>query len=650
MLISALCPLPIATASKKMGEVWKPKTSTHMVGRDVNALTQTSPVLSPNRDLVLAKGEDSRFTSEKIFSSARSIAAKGGWVKNFRLVDVEKLNEGSVASPGNLTTKSGMSVSLNGDLLLVTGKDGLLASCRVSGDTRLCWDSEGMPVFHTGAQALSASGTLRAEGADEVLIRLSGCDVEAGARTTVLNLSDAKGTFSGGDDVRYLGAYGQGSHIKGGRGRTSYAGYFNGARLDQAEGAGDFSGVFENQAIELIGAANNFSGYFRSCTVNGGKNNDAFSGLFLAGTTLNGGHGDDKFSGRFIDSVLDGGDGNDSFGRGVELSNQAVLLTDAGGSYGGLASDFVETIISGGNGDDRFNSAMWKGSLDLGGGNNQSRGVFTQAGIQAGSGNDRLTALYADFSTFESGDGDDSIELATARTCAVSTGDGDNSVILGRNTGTRESDSGQPLGGDPVMGTTTFSTPEEYSAGWAGIRFGELSGNIVHAEQGENAITMRDGSGEQRVITGWKKSDGGRNPEAQEAQAAGSAFAKAALLSDPASAARKEPSERKTGGLTDNLDKSRAEKPDATALDSLKQESFQADMRRACGRYALMLGQGPEHKGGIGARVATGTENDMDLAVKFRYRHEIDKNPEMIRKFRARYNGYSSRLAGSPYL
>lgn len=87
-----------------------------------------------------------------------------------------------------------------------TGKFDQVLSTKIREDTKVVWNENGEPQLLTGRSART-EGVLKAEGENELLFRVSDCDVQAGAGTVVYNLCSSSGTYSGGDNVTYLGAY-----------------------------------------------------------------------------------------------------------------------------------------------------------------------------------------------------------------------------------------------------------------------------------------------------------------------------------------------------------------------------------------------------------------------------------------------------------
>lgn len=620
--------------SKRFGQPWAPKTQRCMVGRDVNPLTQTSAAVNLKRDLVRADGADTIFTSNQIFSAAKTAALQGHNLKNFRHVDTSD-PEGLKAAESNALYRSDKHmVTFDKNTLTVFEKNDKgeweeTQSVFAKEDIRLSWGGNGSPTIKTGSEAVSSKGVLKAEGVNEILIRVSGRDVEASGGTVVLNLSRQKGNFSGGDGVTYLGVYDELSTIAGGTGEMRYAGYFNGTEISQAAGTGTFSGLFENITIDGGNEGNTFSGYFSQSTINGGNGKNVFSGMFVSGTNVLGGDSEDRFVGRFVETVLEGGGGNDTFGQGLNLNGSSYVLTDDDRNYTGLHSDFVDSTITSDTGNNTLNGMVTGGTVNFGAGNDTIRGAFIETEIKAGEGNDNISAMYSEQSSFLTGTGDDFVFLATSRNSSVTTGEGTNSVSMGYNPGVSTAESGTGLGGDAVLSNTSFSTPEEYRSRLVGLRFGELEANSINAAAGQNAIHVNNGSGTQSVYAGNRFEE---QPE-----------------ETPAELEKTNPgSEPKTGAGIAQESIAEAAQDTRDMMSSLPETKAQAptdkQMRFALERYALISGNGPAKPDGPAVSVNTGVGESIDLQYNYRTRREFSEPQGLMAHYTRRFNGYSSTM------
>lgn len=292
----------------------------------------------------------------------------------------------------------------------------------------------------TGRSART-EGVLKAEGENEQLFRVSDCDVRAGSGTVVYNLCSSAGTYSGGDNVTYLGVY-EGGTFTDTTGKVTFGGYFS--------------------ASAITGSADH---------------GNTMSGMFLDACTIQGGDGDDTFNGRFINSIVDGGEGDNSFGD-MGMNLMRTLTAEA---------DFINSSVSSGAGRDNLRGVVWGGSFELGDGDDSVDGVFSQATISGGSGNDTLKADYANATSFDMGRGEDVVDLTTAVNNTVTTGEGSNRVGMGRN--------------DVSGQAKTWQTAEEHALRTRPTQTGELARNTVVAHEGENAVTINNSLSAWRVAT-----------------------------------------------------------------------------------------------------------------------------------------------------
>ncbi len=624
--------------AKNIGDVWKPKTQRLRVGSDISPLTSTAVGETGNRTITVAEGDDVRLKSTGIFDWARQASKQGSQVKNFRLLDDAQFSpsaggqdktQGASATSSVLYDQGKRSVVFSGGKLFVLEKDDsgeppvILDEFTVTGDSRLSWDKDGNAVFTSGRDALTG-GKLVAGGANEILIRTSGVDVEAGAGTTVLNLSSEGGSFSGGDKVTYLGAY-QGCTFEGGAGDTTYAGYFSDSTFLAGKGKGLFSGVFEKAEIEGGDKDDQFSGYFSASTISGKGGTDIFNGMFLNGCKLSGDEDDDRFTGRFIDSALTSGAGNDVLGSLVDVAKAENFKRPDGNTYRGLAADFVDTEVDAGEGNDSFNGVAFGGSLNLGAGDDSAAGVFTSVRVDGGEGNDSVTALYSRSSAFETGAGDNSFTLATATASVVHTGEGASIVNLGHSPGVSSQSDGATLSGSALT-KTLWNTPDDPLP----KEFGELSNNRVEAELGENTIHMHNGQGINSVATGTATSQTeAADRKSQKNQAAG----KGKADSDTSDAAGQEPAGGFRMGTESSLplpllsartiDVSDVHS-DARAPETGKESAEDRHRRRALERYATLYGDALVTEGNTAAVINTGTEEEIILKGARRQIYEAE--------------------------
>lgn len=564
--------------ANSVGSLWRPDSGGIRVGRDVGALTATGFTRGAPENVVVGKGDDVELQSSDLFNKVREAARSGKSVRQFRAISNQDFNDGKVSDDAALYRNENWRADFAGGMLTIsrrnreTGAFEEFASLQVKEDTRVVWGRDGEPQILTGRAAMTG-GVLKAGGEDELLFRLSNCRVEAGQGTVVYNLSNAAGTYSGGDGVTYLGAYNGGTFTDT-RGSVTFGGYFKGASFSGLTGLSSFSGVFEEVNADLKDGKATFSGYFSASAIIGSaERGTAMSGMFLNSCTVQGGDGDDMFSGRFINSSIDGGEGNNSFGDpGMNLLRSLVA-----------EADFVNAEVTAGSGRDSLHSVVWGGVFDLGGGDDTADGVFSQTTILAGGGRDTLNVDYATGTSFDTGDGDgDVIDIATGVNNTVSTGEGDNTVILGRN----------GLGDQ----ARTWQTAVERDLRTRPTQTGEIARNTVVAASGETTIRINNGATSRQVAT----SDGRKSPGSETA----------------ASDADAPVTENRPDARTDDG-------PDGRAL------------RAAINRYRLMMDAASENAAGPAATVVygDGRREDFEGVVRRQTRYE-DPEGGMIRSVR----------------
>lgn len=464
------------------GSLWRPDSGGIRVGRDVGALTSTGFARGAPDNVIVSKGDEIELKSGELFVKVREAARNGENIKQFRSISPQDLVEGKVSS-GNTVYKNGDYCAAFADGTLTiskrnaeTGKFDQVLSTKIREDTKVVWNENGEPQLLTGRSART-EGVLKAEGENELLFRVSDCDVQAGAGTVVYNLCSSSGTYSGGDNVTYLGAY-EGGTFTETTGKVTFGGYFNGASFSKLTGISEFSGVFEAAAVDLADGKGSFSGYFSASAITGSADHgNTMDGIFLDACTIQGGDGDDTFNGRFINSTIDGGEGDNSFGD-MGMNLMRTLTAEA---------DFINSSVSSGAGRDNLRGVVWGGSFDLGDGDDSVDGVFSQTTISGGSGNDRLKADYANAASFDTGRGDDVVDLTTAVNNTVTTGEGSNRVSMGRN--------------DVSGQAKTWQTAEEHALRTRPTQTGELARNTVVAHEGENAVTINNGLSTRRLAT-----------------------------------------------------------------------------------------------------------------------------------------------------
>ncbi len=544
----------------------------------MGALTATGFARGAPDNVVVGKGDDVELNSRDLFNKVREAARSGKSVRQFRAISNQHLSDGEVADDAALYRNGDWRADFADGMLTISGRNREtgafeeVASLQVKEDTRVVWGADGAPQILTGRAAMTG-GVLKATGENELLFRQSNCRVEAGQGTVVYNLCGAAGTYSGGDGVTYLGEYNGGTFTDT-TGSVTFGGYFKDASFSGLTGPASFSGVFEGVNADLRDGKATFSGYFSASAIRGSTDRGTtMSGMFLNACTIQGGDGDDMFSGRFINSSIDGGEGNNSFGDpGMNLLRNLVA-----------EADFVNTEVTAGAGRDSLHSVVWGGVFDLGEGDDIADGVFSQTAILGGGGADTLNIDYANGASFDTGAGEgDVIDIATGVNNTVSTGEGDATITLGRN-----GVSGQ---------ARTWQTAEEHDLHTRPTQTGEIARNTVVAASGETTIVINTGATSRQIAT----SDG------RESSGADAAVGN---IDAP---------------VTENRPEARA---DASPGDRA--------LRTAISRYRLVMDAAPETTAGRAATViyGDGRREDFEGMARRQTRYE-DPEGGMIRSVR----------------
>jgi hypothetical protein len=369
-----------------------------------------------------------------------------------------------------------------------------------------------------------------------------------------------------------------------------------------------------------------FSGYFSASEIQAGNNGSTANGLFMDACIVMGGDGDDRFSGRFIGGEVDGGKGDDSFGNTQSMNPEILTYhTDKTRVYSGLAADFVNAAVNAGAGSDTFEGVMWGGALNLNEGENTVRGMFGEATVNGGKGNDDINAAYSYMSFFDTGLGDDTVTLVTADYSSVTTDEGTNLVTVGQN--------------NPAPGDHTWQTRHEYFSKRRPMETGELQHNTVNTEKGDNTVGIHNGESTVAVLNGneYEERTMGRKPD---------------------DAGTEEPSSRGIAEQPSAQNAASPIMPQAPALlgaagpqaagdaENGTQASPPADkrtLRHAIGRYLNVYGFEPlaGETPAVTVQTDTGesrTFNDVERHNTF---EDNEEKPGMVRVIR-RYDGFGS--------
>jgi hypothetical protein len=627
--------------TSSIGTVWQPKSNRIQVGRDVGALSATGFCGGPDRNRVLGQGDDVTLKSRWLFDFVKAKTESGGTVPDFRELSkvIKEFGETGFASPSMLKGVDGTVLQQKGDYVVSYNGGGLLVYKKnaeageftqvtaVSGkqDIRIAWDGNGEPQILTGGAALT-NGVLAAQGENEFLFRASKADVAAGKGTTVFNASFAEGTYSGGDNVTYLGRYAGGIFTET-TGKITFAGYFSGASFEKLTGDSIFSGVFTNASVTLEKGKSTFSGYFSASEIQAGNNGSTVNGLFMDACIVKGGDGDDSFSGRFIDGEVDGGKGDDSFGN-TQSMNPEILACQTDNEtrvYSGLAADFVNATVNAGEGSDTFEGVMWGGALNLDEGENTVRGMFGEATVNGGKDNDDIHAAYSSMSFFTTGLGDDTVTLVTADQSSVTTDEGTNLVTMGQN--------------NPTPGDHTWQTRDEYFSKSRPMETGELRHNTVNTEKGDNTVGIHNGESIVAVLNGNEYEEKTVGRKADDAGTAEGPSSRG-TAEQPSVQNAASPIMPQAPALLDTAGPQAA--GDAENGVQTSPSADERTLRYAIGRYLNVYGFEPLAGETPAVTVQTDGESRIFNGVE---RHNTfednEENPGMMRVIR-RYNGFGS--------
>lgn len=472
---------------------WQPKRQRLMVGRDIAPVHKEAPK-EKTSSVILADSVKLLEAAQSEYSRAADTTRLGFSLKGDIKVSPEKTDGDNVIRQEQLLAEGGSeSIYLvqNGGkaMLRISGAgEERLIELKPGEDLRISWNKDGSAEVFSGAAALTG-GKLAAQGDNDILLRMSAVDVQAGVGSTVLNLSSERGgNFSGGHNVRYLGGY-SGASIEGGTGLTKFEGYFGDSKITSTKGAGEFSGVFNGAAPGSFiksGTHNDiFSGHFALVTVSDEGGENTFSGTFMSGSSIQGGSGNDNYNGRFFDCKISDIGGNNSFGTYIDMKRK-------------VQADFVRTVIEAGDGNDKFIGTAEDSTINLGAGNDEVDGVLLASTLNVGDGNDKLRLLYATGSFIELGAGDDDLHLVTGSGNSVSLGAGDDKMTSGMN-----ADGVAKYG---TIGAFTKSAfLKESSLGIDhkfGHHFGDVQTTEIDASEGENHIAVHDGLNVHSVRSG----------------------------------------------------------------------------------------------------------------------------------------------------
>ncbi len=491
--------------AKQLGEVWKPKGTT-VFSLPSGGVEKKSP-----DPCIISSDAMSCAEAGRLAQSGFRLRGFGGehGVSSTLVQDAEgnaQQNSTQVIKSTDKATVS-LTIAYDGaaslDIAYADGREG--QSISLDKDTRISWDG-GEPVIMQGKEALSG-GLLAASGKDEILVRLSGADVVAGEASTVINFSDEGGSFSGGSGVTYQGRYTNCVFDYDNAGAVDFAGYFSTTTV-RATGNNQaaFSGMFENSAIESSGTGNSFSGFFIGSSVKALSGDNIFSGFFLEKSSIVAGEGKDRFTGRFENSAIDAGNGNNSFGTGIELN-----------SFNHMSSGFIGTSIIAGSGKDVFFGKSVESLINLGEGDDEVQGASWNSTVNTGNGNDSIALVYSNGDALNAGEGDDLLAVGTGLGSNLNAGSGNDRVVMGYGGGKGSDTSSYALYGvgGAVLDSTWLTGEEASIPNHRPRGFGELSGNTLDASQGDNLIAVHSGEGSHIIRTGDVRQDGeAESPEA----------------------------------------------------------------------------------------------------------------------------------------
>lgn len=494
-----------------------------MVGRDVLAMKRPLAEKIPRQEFKLKS--ESKALEAQLGQYSRARQAVSGEDSAYTSA------RGSVSISG---VKEGEEGARMATLKYKVGGETKELTFELTGDTRITWGKDGEPAIMQGAEALT-KGVLKAEGTDEILIRMNADTVEGGSgATTVINLSESSATFVGGK-----------------AGLNLWGSYVNSTILG-GEGENVFSGVFTDCNITGGNSGDKFSGYFVGTAVTGGEGNDTFSGSFLKDSSLRGEGGDDSFTGSFIKVKLSGGEGKNFYGYKEGLSPSAAkdedllqerlgqltgfdrLPGDGGSAAATASSDASEgeeapQAVSGEKARDgasnlhkHYREQFIDVTIEDDGDETELDGVFRNADVRLGKGRSTVQGMlydsqvdgrnseantmniaYASQSRLFGGKGDNAMHMVTAEYSSMSGGEGNNTFVMGvtNDDVSRE----KKFGADTwALADTDFFAPGETGRGGipmpgteptsSGTSQGVLRYNVIDASQGAGStVTIATG-------------------------------------------------------------------------------------------------------------------------------------------------------------
>lgn len=186
-----------------------------------------------------------------------------------------------------------------------------------------------------------------------------------------------------------------------------------------------YLGVFKEATIEGGTGKNLFEGFFTDSLLHGSDGKNEFIGSF-AGSQLAGGSADDLFKGYFLQGTkLEGLAGNDTF-SGFFFNSHI----DAGEGDDRISADM--TLLDGRIGKEEAKylyASIADTTIDTGSGDDSLEGVVQDSTVNLGEGNNRTRAVFLGTS-IKSGSGNDRINALYAENSHFENGSGSNRITL----------------------------------------------------------------------------------------------------------------------------------------------------------------------------------------------------------------------------
>ncbi|MDR3044764.1 MAG: calcium-binding protein [Desulfovibrio sp.] len=343
-----------------------------------------------------------------------------------------------------------------------------LARGEITADTRVVRNPDGSVTLEEAEEGGTFEGT---EGND-ILIRMSDRQVNAGAgNDMVISLGGSGGVDGGDGDDTILGSV-WGNAASGEGGMTLLSG-----------GAGDDRIDLDNSLHVLL---------------DGGEGDDTLGGT-MAHAIVNAGLGDDRLKGEMHFAGIDAGDGNDSF----KMDLVAYSQVNAGLGDDVVHGDFRRSAINGGLGDDTFGGRFRVSSVFGEEGRDTFTGLYERGNADGGQDGDTFAVNAAHTTVFTGGTGDDVMRAVTSFFATYDGGEGNDVLEVGRKRHVSK-------GGDLVPGGLSPTAWKVDGLPGAYYAEGDLAWNEVRGGEGDDNLNVYGAPGGRRGLDEPARVSGGR--------------------------------------------------------------------------------------------------------------------------------------------